>query len=74
MRAGEVRRIGAARLLTRALFRPRTSLCAGYHPAGVEAADMTVRSLRRAWNIRDFTVLTGHPAIAAISSHEYSMR
>ena len=39
-----------------------------------EAADMTVRSLHRAWNMRDFTVLTGHPVIAAISSHERSIR
>jgi hypothetical protein len=33
---------------------------------------MNVRSFRLAWNIRDFTVLTGHAAIAAISSHEQS--
>jgi hypothetical protein len=34
---------------------------------------MMDRSLRRAWCIRDFTVLTGQSTIAAISSHEKSL-
>ena len=34
------------------------------------ASDRNERSLRRAWNIRVFTVLTGQSTIAAISSHE----
>jgi len=37
---------------------------------GTSKAEMVARSLWRAWNIRVFTVLTGHSAIAAISSHE----
>jgi hypothetical protein len=39
-------------------------------PWGATAAQMMVRSLRLACHIRDFTVLTGHSTIAAISSHE----
>jgi hypothetical protein len=39
-------------------------------PRGAASAGTSLRNLLRAWNMRVFTVLTGHSMMAAISPQE----